>query len=67
MINKVNTEKAPSAIGPYSQATVVGNLVFTSGQIALNPQTGLLEGNNITEQKIEQTFGNHIDKYKRMF
>ena len=50
MINKVNTEKAPSAIGPYSQATVVGNLVFTSGQIALNPQTGLLEGNNITEQ-----------------
>ncbi len=50
MSNKIQTEKAPAAIGPYSQAVVVGNLIFTSGQIPLNPETGLLEGGNITEQ-----------------
>lgn len=50
MSNKVQTNKAPAAIGPYSQAVVVGNLIFTSGQIPLNPETGLLEGENITEQ-----------------
>lgn len=50
MSSKVQTNKAPAAIGPYSQAMVVGNLIFTSGQIPLNPETGLIEGNNITEQ-----------------
>ena len=50
MSSKVNTSKAPAAIGPYSQAVVVGNLIFTSGQIPLNPETGLLEGETITEQ-----------------
>ena len=50
MSNKVETSKAPAAIGSYSQAVVVGNLIFTSGQIPLNPETGLLEGENITEQ-----------------
>ena len=50
MSNKVQTSKAPAAIGPYSQAVVVGNLIFTSGQIPLNPETGILEGENITEQ-----------------
>ena len=50
MSNKVQTSKAPAAIGPYSQAVVVGNLIFTSGQIPLNPETGVLEGENITEQ-----------------
>lgn len=50
MSNSVFTDKAPAAIGPYSQAMVVGNLVFTSGQIPLNPETGLMEGNDITEQ-----------------
>ena len=50
MSNKIQTNKAPAAIGPYSQAVVVGNLIFTSGQIPLNPETGILEGNNITEQ-----------------
>ena len=50
MSNKVQTNKAPAAIGPYSQAAVVGNLIFTSGQISLNPETGVLEGENITEQ-----------------
>ncbi len=50
MSSKVHTNKAPVAIGPYSQAVVVGNLIFTSGQIPLNPETGVLEGENITEQ-----------------
>jgi len=50
MSNKVETKKAPTAIDPYSQGVVLGNLIFTSGQIPLNPATGLLEGENITEQ-----------------
>lgn len=50
MISKVQTEKAPAAIGPYSQATVVGNLVFASGQIPLNPESGVIEGTTIKEQ-----------------
>lgn len=47
---KIHTEKAPAAIGPYSQAMVVGNMVFTSGQIPIDPQTGLLEGTTVKEQ-----------------
>ena len=50
MSQKVQTDKAPAAIGPYSQAVLAGNLVFTSGQIPLNPESGLIEGQNITEQ-----------------
>ena len=50
MINKIQTEKAPAAIGPYSQAVTVGELVFTSGQIALDPETGLMVGDNVHEQ-----------------
>ena len=50
MSNKVETKKAPTAIDPYSQGVVLGNLIFTSGQIPLNPETGVLEGENITEQ-----------------
>lgn len=50
MSSKVHTDKAPAAIGPYSQAVVAGDLVFTSGQIPLDPETGLLAGNGIIEQ-----------------
>ncbi len=46
----ISTDKAPAAIGPYSQAIVVGNLLFASGQIALDPATGNVKGDNITEQ-----------------
>lgn len=46
----VSTEKAPAAIGPYSQAMIVNGLVFTSGQIPLNPQTGEITGATIEEQ-----------------
>ena len=47
---KVETKMAPAAIGPYSQAIEVANLIFTSGQIPLNPETGVLEGTEIKEQ-----------------
>ena len=40
ILKKVETEKAPAAIGPYSQAMVVGNFVFTSGQLPVCPETG---------------------------
>lgn len=50
MSNKVMTNKAPKAIGPYSQGMVVGDLIFTSGQIPLDPETGALVGESITEQ-----------------
>ncbi len=46
----VSTERAPAAIGPYSQAVILGELVFTSGQIALDPQTGQMVGGGIVEQ-----------------
>ena len=46
----ISTDKAPAAIGPYSQAIVTGNLLFASGQIALNPATGAVKGETITEQ-----------------
>jgi len=50
MSRKIHTEKAPAAIGPYSQAVITGNLLFTSGQIAINPATGEVEGKTIEEQ-----------------
>ena len=50
MLNKISTNKAPSAIGPYSQAIVFGNMVFTSGQIPINPETGNIEAKTIGEQ-----------------
>ena len=50
MKTKVQTVNAPAAIGPYSQAVVVGNLIFTSGQIPLDPETGALIGSDIAEQ-----------------
>ena len=49
-MNYIATDKAPAAIGPYSQGIVTGNLLFASGQIALDPATGAVKGKNITEQ-----------------
>ena len=49
-MEKIYTKNAPDAIGPYSQAVKVGNLVFTSGQIAINPATGNVEATTIEEQ-----------------
>ncbi len=50
MLEYISTDKAPKAIGPYSQAIKIGNLLFTSGQIPLNPESGEVTGNNIKEQ-----------------
>jgi 2-iminobutanoate/2-iminopropanoate deaminase len=48
----IKTLKAPNAIGPYSQAVMVNNVLYTSGQIAINPQTGLMDDSTIeTEVK----------------
>lgn len=46
----ISTEKAPAAIGPYSQAMIIKGVVFTSGQIPLNPETGEIQGTTIEEQ-----------------
>lgn len=50
MSKAVYTKNAPDAIGPYSQAVVAGGLVFTSGQIAINPETGAVEAQTIEAQ-----------------
>lgn len=49
-MHSMSTEKAPAAIGPYSQGVVVNGLLFASGQIALSPETGELVGSTIEEQ-----------------
>jgi 2-iminobutanoate/2-iminopropanoate deaminase len=49
-MEKIYTKNAPDAIGPYSQAVKVGNLVFTSGQIAINPASGAVEAETIEAQ-----------------
>jgi 2-iminobutanoate/2-iminopropanoate deaminase len=46
----IQTNNAPAAIGPYSQAMISGNLVFTSGQIPLSPENGQIIGTTIAEQ-----------------
>jgi len=50
MTDIIETKNAPAAIGPYSQATVFGDCVFTSGQIPLSPGTGEIVGSDIAEQ-----------------
>lgn len=50
MTEKIYTKNAPNAIGPYSQAAVTGGMVYTSGQIAIDPATGELDGNDIKSQ-----------------
>ena len=46
----IATEKAPAAIGPYSQAYVNNGVLYTSGQLGINPETGDLGGSTIAEQ-----------------
>lgn len=53
----VSTKAAPAAIGPYSQGNIFGNILFTSGQVPLDPQTGEIVGTTIEEQT-EQVFKN---------
>lgn len=50
MLTKVSTDKAPAAIGPYSQGIIAGDFLFASGQIPIDPATGEIKGNDVTEQ-----------------
>ncbi|MBQ4537117.1 MAG: RidA family protein [Lachnospiraceae bacterium] len=50
MLKKISTDKAPAAIGPYSQGIITGNLLFASGQIPINPANGEIEGEDIVAQ-----------------
>lgn len=49
-MKKISTDKAPAAIGPYSQAIVIGDMLFTSGQIPIDPATGNIDAVGITAQ-----------------
>ena len=49
-MKKIYTEKAPAAVGPYSQAIEVNGMLYTSGQIPLDPATGAIVGETVTEQ-----------------
>lgn len=55
-IKPISTEKAPAAIGPYSQGVRIGNLVFTSGQIPVNPATGQMA--ETIEEQTKQSLEN---------
>ena len=57
MLKKISTEKAPAAIGPYSQAIIHNDILFTSGQIPINPATGNIEAEGI-EAQAEQVMKN---------
>lgn len=59
IMEKIFTDKAPAAIGPYSQAILVGDMLFTSGQIPINPVTGEVEATDITgqTQQVMQNLG----------
>jgi len=68
---KIHTEKAPAAVGPYSQAVVSNGMVYTSGQIAINPATNTVEAVTIQEQTeqimknlgaVLETAGSSFDK-----
>lgn len=59
----IETKNAPAAIGPYSQAVCTGNLVFTSGQIAINPHTGNVEAQTV-EKQTEQVCKNIAELLK---
>lgn len=50
MTKRINTEKAPAAIGPYSQGVVAGNFLFVSGQLPIDPKTGSIDADNVADQ-----------------
>lgn len=52
-MNTISTTNAPAAIGPYSQGVIVGDLLFCSGQIALDPTTGEMVGKTVQEQAVQ--------------
>ena len=56
-IEVIKTDKAPEAIGPYSQAIAIGSFIYTSGQIPIDPQTGEVVGNEI-QMQVQQVLEN---------
>ena len=76
IMKKIHTDKAPAAVGPYSQAVVSGGLVYTSGQIAIVPETNTVEAQDIqgqTEQimknlgEVLRAVGSSFDKAVKTF
>ncbi len=63
MLKVIHTDKAPAAIGPYSQAIAFGNMLFTSGQIPVDPANGEVVAGGITEQA-EQVMKNLAEVLK---
>ena len=70
-MEKIYTKNAPDAIGPYSQAVKANGFVFTSGQIAINPETGDVEATTISDQteqvcknlkNVREAAGSSLDK-----
>ena len=71
MIEYIKTNNAPSAIGPYSQGVIINDLIYTSGQIAINPTDGLLNNKDIETEthqvcknikNILESVGSNLDK-----
>lgn len=50
MTKRINTEKAPATIGPYSQGVAAGNFLFVSGQLPIDPKTGSIDADNVADQ-----------------
>ena len=50
MTKRINTEKAPAAIGPNSQGVAAGNFLFVSGQLPIDPKTGSIDADNVADQ-----------------
>ena len=65
-LTRISTDKAPAAIGPYSQGYIAGDLIFTSGQIALDPASGAVVGKTIEEQT-EQVIQAILRNYPGVF
>ena len=61
MLKKISTPKAPAAIGPYSQAVIAGDMLYASGQIPINPETGNVDAVGI-EAQAEQSIKNVGDR-----
>ena len=57
----IHTNAAPAAVGPYSQAVVSGGMVYTAGQVALDPETGAMVGKDVVEQA-HQVMKNQIGR-----
>lgn len=58
MLERIKSERAPKAIGSYSQATRIGKLIFTSGQLPINPETGQIDEKASIKWQVKQSLNN---------